>query len=57
MKFLAHRPDDREHLELMHVTKSELGFVRQYLDAVSNRQDPARIQMARSYVNDWKADS
>lgn len=56
MKFMAHRPDDREHLELMRVTREELGFVLQYLKSMSNRHDKARIEIARRYVEDWKVE-
>jgi len=57
MKFMAHRLDDREHLEMMRVTKEELEFVRRYLDLMSDRHEPARIQVARVYLNDWKAET
>lgn len=54
MKFIAHRPVDREHLDLLNVTRAELKFVRAYLDSLVGRVDIGRIDMARSYVNAWE---
>ncbi len=54
MKFVAHRPADREHLKLMHVTAEELAFVRRYLDAMVGRVDSGRIDLARAYVDSWE---
>ena len=53
-KFIAHRPVDREHLDLLKVTKAELKFVRGYLDSLVERIDVGRIEMARSYVEAWE---
>lgn len=53
MKFIAHRPVDREHLDLLNVTKEELQFVREYLNSLMGRVDVGRIEMARAYVEAW----
>ncbi|MGA2439735.1 MAG: DUF6036 family nucleotidyltransferase [Tepidisphaeraceae bacterium] len=56
MKFYAHRPQDREHLAKMNVTKDELGFVLRHLDALDAsdaRVDKGKIAMARDWARNW----
>ena len=57
MKFMAHRPTDREHLKGLNVTAEELEFVARYLDrmAAEGREDTGKIDMARAYVDDYQA--
>lgn len=57
MKFMAHRPTDREHLKELNVTADELEFVDRYLDrmAAEGREDAGKIDMARAYVRDYRA--
>jgi hypothetical protein len=53
MKFYSHRYQDREHLAIMHVTKEELEFVLQYLDSLTARADPGKLEMARHMARNW----
>jgi hypothetical protein len=56
MKFYAHRPQDREHLAGMNVTRDELEFVLRHLDALdaSAGADKGKVAMAREVVKNWK---
>lgn len=64
MKFIAHRPQDLEHLQQMHVTRRDLTFVRSYLEAMAKlypeRRHPEKarqIKMARQYADAWEQKS
>jgi len=61
MKFMAHRPQDLEHLEQMNPRLDDLVFVRIYLDSRSklyregrDTEKARQIEMARQYVNGWE---
>jgi hypothetical protein len=61
MKFMAHRPQDLEHLEQMKVRSDDLDFVRIYLDALArlyregrDSEKARQIEMARQYVDGWE---
>lgn len=57
MKFMAHRPADRQHLDVLKVTPEELEFVARYLDtmAVGGREDAGKIDMARFHLKHYRA--
>ncbi len=53
MKFYSHRYQDREHLAALNVTKEELKFVLQYLDALTSQADRGKLEMARHMARNW----
>jgi hypothetical protein len=64
MKFMAHRPQDLEHLEQMNVSLDDIKFVRTYLKSRAklyregrDSEKARQIEMARQYVDAWGARS
>jgi hypothetical protein len=55
MKFLSHRAKDREHLQQMNVTHSELMWVRKHVRELINRfpDERSRIELTLNILDAW----
>lgn len=47
MKFMAHRPEDLQHLRLMALSREEFDFVHEYLIVMTDRHEAGRIERAK----------
>ncbi|MBA3273860.1 MAG: hypothetical protein H0T11_08330 [Chthoniobacterales bacterium] len=64
MKFIGHRERDLEHLQELKVTSSEKEVVQKYLEVLTERypagrypEEAGRIELARTYLDNWEIDT